>query len=77
MARTARKAVDPRAPASSDAPDTKHILTRVDPEGFKALRILALELNAPMQALGIMAFNDLLAKHGKKVTVRNPLLDSE
>ena len=50
------------------------ILTRVNPEGLKALRMLALERDTTLQAVAIEAFNDVLKKHGKRTVVRNPLL---
>jgi len=51
------------------------ILTRVNPEGLKALRMLALERDTTLQAVAIEAFNDILKKHGKRPVVRNPLLE--
>jgi hypothetical protein len=51
------------------------IMTRTNAEGLKALRLLAIERDTTLQALGIEAFNDLLAKHGKAPILRNPLLD--
>ena len=53
----------------------KAILTRVNAEGLKALRMLAVERDTTMQALCIEAFNDVLKKHGKRAVVQNPLLD--
>ena len=46
------------------------ILTRVNPEGLKALRMLALERDTTLQAVAIEAFNDVLKKHGKRAVVR-------
>ena len=51
------------------------ILTRVNPEGLKALRMLALERDTTLQAVAIEAFNDVLKKYGKRPVVRNPLLE--
>ena len=51
------------------------VLTRVNSEGLKALRMLALERDTTLQAIAIEAFNDVLKKHGKRATVRNPLID--
>lgn len=53
----------------------KGIMTRVNPEGLKALRFLALERDTTLQALAIEAFNDLLKKYGKRPVVRNPHLE--
>ena len=70
MAREARrKAVKPTGEP------TRAILTRVNPEGLKALRMLALERDTTLQAVAIEAFNDVLKKHGKRPVVRNPLLE--
>lgn len=51
------------------------LLTRINPEGLKALRLLAVELDTTIQALGVEALNDLLQKHGRRAVIRNPLLD--
>jgi hypothetical protein len=53
----------------------KAVLTRVNAEGLKALRLLALEQDKTLQAVAIEAFNDVLKKHGKRAVVQNPLLD--
>jgi hypothetical protein len=53
----------------------KIVLTRVNAEGLKALRLLALEQDTTLQAVAIEAFNDVLKKHGKRAVVQNPLLD--
>ena len=53
----------------------KGIMTRVNPEGLKALRFLALERDTTLQALAVEAFNDLLKKYGKRPVVRNPHLE--
>jgi hypothetical protein len=58
-----------------DNPDAfKQILTRVDAEGWRALRLLAIEQDTTLNALAIEAFNDLLKKYRKASTVQNPLL---
>jgi len=48
--------------------EIKDILTRVNPEGWRALRMLALELDVPLQALCV----ELLKKHGRRAVVQNP-----
>ncbi|MCS3503722.1 ribbon-helix-helix domain-containing protein [Bradyrhizobium sp. vgs-9] len=53
----------------------KAVLTRVNAEGWKSLRLLAVENNTTLNALAVEAFNDLLKKHGKRPNVENPLLD--
>ncbi len=54
----------------------KSILTRMNHEGWRALRMLAAERDTQLNALAIEAFNDLLAKHGKRRVIENPLLES-
>ena len=44
-------------------------------EGWKALKVLAVEQETTLNALAVEAFNDLLKKHGKRASVENPLLD--
>jgi hypothetical protein len=60
-------------PADTAEPG-RAVLTRVNAEGLKALRMLALERDTTLQALCIEAFNDVLRKHGRRPIVRNPLL---
>lgn len=55
----------------------KGILTRMNVEGWRALRLLAAERDTKLNALAIEAFNDLLAKHGKRRQVENPLLTDD
>jgi hypothetical protein len=43
-------------------------------EGWKALKVLAVEHETTLNALAVEAFNDLLKKHGKRQNVGNPLL---
>ena len=47
----------------------------MSPDGWRALRRLALEGDTTLNALAIEAFNDLLRKYGKKASVENPLVD--
>lgn len=53
----------------------KAILTRVNAEGWKSLRLLAVERETTLNALAVEAFNDLLRKNGKRPNVENPLLE--
>jgi hypothetical protein len=53
----------------------KQILTRMGVDGWRALRMLAVERDTTINALAIEAFNDLLKKYGKRQSVENPLLD--
>ena len=52
----------------------KQVLTRMGVDGWRALRMLAVE-KTPLNALAVEAFNDLLRKYGKRQSVENPLLD--
>jgi predicted HicB family RNase H-like nuclease len=67
QAKTGKKARDPDA--------FKGIMTRMNADGWRALRILAAEQDTTLNALAIEAFNDLLKKYGKKPAVQNPLVD--
>jgi predicted HicB family RNase H-like nuclease len=53
----------------------KGIMTRMNAEGWRALRILAAEQDTTLNALAVEALNDLLRKYGKKPSVENPLVD--
>ena len=72
MARPAKPASKPgkRTPGSFKA-----ILTRLNTDGWRALRLLAVENDTTLNALAVEAFNDLLKKYGKRQAVENPLLD--
>ena len=47
-------------------------MIRVNPEGLKALKLLAVEKDSTLQALAVEAFNDLLQKNGVRRVVKNP-----
>ena len=49
--------------------------TRTNIEGWRALKMLAVENDTTLNALAVEAFNDLLKKHGKRQSVENPLLE--
>jgi hypothetical protein len=53
----------------------RNIVTQVNPEGLKALRILAIEQDRTLQSLAIEALNDLLVKYGQARIVKHPLLE--
>ena len=55
--------------------DMRGLLIRVNVDGLRALRQLALDRDTTLEALGIEAFNDLLRKHGSRPVVVNPLAD--
>ena len=63
-------------PTARGTPEAfKQILTRMGIDGWRALRMLAVERDTTINALAIEAFNDLLKKYGKRQSVENPLLD--
>ena len=62
-------------PRARDPGAFKSVLTRMNPEGWRALRLLAVEKDTTLNALSVEAFNDLLKKYGKRQSVENPLLD--
>jgi hypothetical protein len=62
-------------PTARDPRSFKSVLTRIDLDGWRALRVLAIENETTLNALAIEAFNDLLKKYGKKQSMENPLLD--
>jgi predicted HicB family RNase H-like nuclease len=55
-----------------ESSEIKVITVRTNTEGWKALKLLALEHEATLNALAIEALNDLLKKYGKRATVENP-----
>lgn len=63
--------------ASRDPGAFKALIVRMNPEGWRALRILAAESDTTLNALAIEAFNDLLRKRHKRPVVANPLLDDD
>jgi len=62
-------------PRARDPGAFKLVLTRINADGWKALKVLAAEQETTLNALAVEAFNDLLKKHGKRQSVENPLLD--
>jgi hypothetical protein len=62
-------------PTARDPEAFKSVLTRMNTDGWRALRLLAVEKDTTLNALAVEAFNDLLKKHGKRQSVQNPLLD--
>lgn len=64
-----------RRPRSSGTEqELRAILIRMNYEGLKALRQLALDKDRTLQSLGIEAFNDLLRKYSVRPVLENPLL---
>jgi hypothetical protein len=72
MARRANKDGGSRRKQEATADKWRGILTRVNPDGLRALKILAIELDSTLQALVVEALNDLLLKHGKRPGVKTP-----
>ena len=69
QAKIRKKARDPEA--------FKGMMTRINEDGWRALRVLAAEQDTTLNALAIEAFNDLLKKYGKKASVENPLREDK
>jgi hypothetical protein len=53
--------------------DVRGLLIRVNADGLKALRQLALDEDTTLQSLAIEALNDLLKSRGLKPVIKNPL----
>jgi hypothetical protein len=51
--------------------DARAIVVQVKPDGWRALRQLALDLETSVQKLEVEAFNDLMAKHGRKQKIES------
>ena len=62
-------------PRARDPDAFKSVITRVNIDGWRALRLLAVEKDTTLNALAVEAFNDLLKKYGKRQSIQNPLLD--
>jgi len=74
MARRTKKAGGSRRGQEVLPEVGRGILTRVNADGLRALKILAVERDMTLQALGVEALNDMLVKHCKRPVVKNPLL---
>jgi hypothetical protein len=72
MARGAGKAGGSGRKPEATAGEWRAILTRVNPDALRALKILAIERDTTLQSLAVEALNDLLSKHGKRPTVKTP-----
>jgi hypothetical protein len=80
MARKRRSVGSARSAKGHQAPierDVRGLLIRINPEGLRALRQLALDEDTSLQALAVEALNDLLKKRGAKPVVTNPLRPPE
>jgi hypothetical protein len=65
----------PKGKKKTNSSSFKGIMTRINLDGWRALRVLAAEQGTTLNALAVEAFNDLLKKYGKKPSVENPLVD--
>jgi hypothetical protein len=63
-------------PRARDPGSFKSVLVRINSEGWRDLKMLAVENDTTLNALAVEAFNDLLKKHGKRQSVDNPLLEA-
>ena len=57
--------------------DVRGLLIRVNADGLRALRQLALDQDTTLQSLAVEALNDLLKKRGAKPVVANPLRQAD
>jgi Antitoxin-like ribbon-helix-helix len=65
-----------RAPKpDADAKRFRGVLARVNHEGLRELRLLAVERDTTIQSLAVEALNDLLRKYGRRPMITNPLTD--
>lgn len=55
--------------------DVRGVLFRLNYEGLRALRQLAVDQDRTLQSIGIEALNDVLRKHGRRPVAENPLAD--
>jgi hypothetical protein len=72
MARGTDKVGGSRRKQEATGDEWRGILTRVNPDGLRALKMLAIELDTTLQALVVEALNDVLSKHGKRPGVKTP-----
>ncbi len=49
--------------------DAKGVNVQLKPDSWRAMRQLALDQNTSVQKIAVEAFNDLMAKHGRKVKI--------
>jgi antitoxin-like ribbon-helix-helix protein len=61
-------------PRARDPGAFKFVLTRINIDAWRSLKVLAAEQETTLNAVAVEAFNDLLKKHGKRQSVENPLL---
>src|SRR5436305_11639759 len=66
------KGTEPQRPGRQRPTGVKGVVIEMNNDGWRAVRMLAFELETSMQKLGIEAFNDLLKKHGRDAVIVNP-----
>jgi hypothetical protein len=67
MAKKTKTESMPLLPPRSGRPEgARGVVIQLKPDGWRALRQLALDMDTSVQRLGVEAFNDLMAKHGRK-----------
>jgi hypothetical protein len=58
-------------PAMVESDSYFTIVIQLKPDSWRALRQLALDMDTSVQKLGIEAFTDLMAKHGRKQKIES------
>ena len=77
MGRKPRPGAQSERAVADERRGVKGVLIKVNEEAWRALRILAIEKNMTLQALGIEALNDLLKKNGRPTLAKNPLISAD
>jgi len=52
------------------------VAAAINADGWRALKMLAVESDTTLNALAVEAFNDLLKKYGKRQSVGNPTAEA-
>jgi len=60
----------PPVRASRRNTQVKTAMIRIDPDGWKALRLLSIDLDTPLDDLLIDAANEMLRRHGRPAIVQ-------
>ena len=70
---SARPARAPRSQSRGADRDVRGVLFRLNYEGLKALRQLAVDEDRTLQSIGIEALNDVLRKYGRRPVAESVL----
>ena len=70
--RPAKAAKATKVKASEDEGKTRYLQTRLNDDGWHALKMLSVEERRTLQALFVEALNDLLRKYRKSAVVEGP-----